>query len=194
MICCQWKVSKLSAKTNNSFLRNKIELRINHIPEKAVIKVLDCFAGRSEIWRRIKAITGKKIVYIPVEKTAYDFGAYFHENSLKTLENIDIHKFDVIDIDAYGVPFAHVNLILKKKFKGVVFVTFIQSVKGEMPADLLMAAGFSVNQIDICGAMLWKSGWNYFLEYLAMNGIKEVYHRSWSRKHYFMFNTSVNPA
>ena len=50
------------AKTDNSMFWDKVLLRLNHLPEKNNINVLDCFSGNGEIWDQIKKMTKKNII------------------------------------------------------------------------------------------------------------------------------------
>ena len=53
-------------KTDNDFLRDKIDLRAAHLPAGDV-RVLDCFSGRGLLWRGVEKITKRKIVSLPID-------------------------------------------------------------------------------------------------------------------------------
>ncbi len=177
------------AQTNNSFLADKVALRANHLPDGDSITVLDCYAGSGKVWAAVKKLTGRKIDVLPIDTREYDnIGFYLPGNNLAYLQSIDIHKFDVIDLDAYGVPFDQLDIIFKRQFKGTLFVTFIQSVMGGVPTGLLESVGFSAEMVKRCPTLFYKSGWKYFLEYLSKQGVRKIWHRSHYRKHYIGFN------
>lgn len=172
-------------KTNNSYLGNKVDLRINNLPENPV--VLDCFGGAGIIWTAIESKTGKKINRIGIDKIDYGIGFYLDGNNLAYLKTIDLTKFNVVDLDAYGVPYEQIKILFDRHYSGVVFVTFIQSIFGQMPKMLLQDIGFDENMIKSCPTLFGKRGFEYFLEWLAKNGVRTVTHRSNSRKHYLAF-------
>jgi len=172
-------------KTNNSYLGNKVELRINHIPEKTV--VLDCFGGKGLIWKAVEKITGKTVKRIGIDKIDYDTGFFLDGDNLAFMKTIDLSKFNVIDLDAYGVPYEQLKILFERNYSGVVFVTFIQSIFGMIPKMLLVDIGFTEKMIVRCPTLFGKRGWQYFLEWLALKGVRAVTHRSHNRKHYLVF-------
>lgn len=172
-------------KTNNSYLGNKIELRVNNLPE--TITVLDCYGGAGLIWKGVRNKTGKKIKRIGIDKIDYGVGFYLDGDNLAYLKTIDLSKFNVIDLDAYGIPYEQLKILFKRGYNGRIFVTFIQSIYGQMPFGLLEGIGFSREMIEICPTLFGKNGWNYFLEYLALNGVRSVTHRSRGKRHYLTF-------
>lgn len=62
-------------KTDNSFERDKIDLRINHLPTGEV-RVLDCYTGYGLIWKGVKHLTGRDIKTLPIDIRDDDIG--FH--------------------------------------------------------------------------------------------------------------------
>lgn len=105
----------------------------------------------------------------------------------KWLSGIDVSAFNVIDLDAYGVPFDQVNILFEKKYKGIVFFTFIQSSMGMLPYKLLMVNGINKDMTKMCPTLFGQIGWQLWLDWLGMNGVKQVRHRSKDRKHYGFF-------
>ena len=100
-------------KTNNSYLAEKINLRLRHLPNKKSIEVLDCFAGKSVIWNRIKSKSNYNINVIGIDKIKY--GNNLNGDNVKYLKGMDLKRFDLIDLDAYGIPFKQLEIIFKKK-------------------------------------------------------------------------------
>lgn len=172
-------------KTNNSYLGNKIELRSNNLPELPI--VLDCYGGEGLIWKGVEQKTGKKINRIGIDKNNYEVGFYLPGDNLSYLETINLNKFNIIDLDAYGIPYKQLKILFKRKYKGIVFLTFIQSLYGQLPYGLLKDIGFTEEMITIIPTLFGKNGWNYFIEFLALNGVGSVTHRSYKNKHYVKF-------
>ena len=176
-------------KTNNSFLADKVALRAGHLPEKELLRVLDCFGGEGRIWKAVRKLTGKKIVTLPIDIREYDnTDFYLPGDNRAYLSTLDLSKFDVIDLDAYSIPFDQLEQVFTSGFKGIVFATFIQSIMGNIPYDMLVKLGFSTEMIKKCPTLFVKSGWRYFTEYLALRGVKTIWHRQHDRKHYLGFN------
>lgn len=174
---------------DNSFLTDKVYLRANHLPDGDVITVLDCFAGKGHIWKNVVHLTGRKIRRLAMD---YKDGLGFHlpGNNLAWMPSLDLNYFDVIDLDAYGVPYQQLKLIFDADYRGVVFVTFIQSVFGGIPHDLLVDVGVSEDMIKKCPTLFYKSGWSYFLDWLAMRGVSKIWRRSFHKKYYVCFNAA----
>ena len=88
----------------------KVTLRLNHLPEKKEITVLDAFAGKGTIWNMVQKRTDKKIRTLAIDKNYYD-NIDIVCNNLKVLAGIDLGRFDIVDLDAYGIPFAQMQLL-----------------------------------------------------------------------------------
>jgi len=175
------------AQTDNSFLTDKIFIRVNHLPDKKEIYVLDCFAGKGKIWKNVVSLVDKKIKRLPIE---FKDGVGFHlpGNNMAWMGTIDLTKFDVIDLDAYGVPYEQLKAVFESGYSGAVFVTFIQSLFGVMPRGLMESVGVSGKMLEKCPTLFYKSGWEYFLDWLYQNGVRQIVHRPHARKHYLYFN------
>jgi hypothetical protein len=117
-----------------------------------------------------------------------DIGFALPGDNRAYLGTIDLDKFDVIDLDAYGIPFDQVEVILNRGYQGVIFVTFIQSVYGCLPNAMLSALGYPMAGVKKIPTIFYKHGWEKMLLYLANRGLKTVVHRSFRNKHYFMIN------
>lgn len=176
-------------QTNNSHLADKVALRAGHLPDVPIVRVLDCFGGEGKVWAAVKRLTGRRIVTLPIEIKDYE-ASEFHlpGDNRAYLSSLDLSKFNVIDLDAYGVPFEQLEMVFNGNYRGVVFVTFIQSIMGRLPNSLLTSVGFTDEMIKKCPTLFGKSGFKYFLEYLGLRGVKRIWHRSHARKHYIGFN------
>jgi len=172
-------------KTNNSYLGNKVSLRVNYLPDNPA--VLDCYGGAGLIWLAVERETGKKIKRIGIDREDYGVGFFLEGDNMAYLKTIDLQKYNVIDLDAYGVPYEQLKILFQRKYTGRVFVTFIQSIFGIVPKMLLVDIGFTEAMIKSCPTLFGKRGWQYFLEWLAKNGVRTIVHRSHARKHYLTF-------
>jgi len=159
-------------RTDNSYLNTKINLRMNHLPDRKNIKVLDCFAGRSRIWKEIKKKSNRNINVVGIDRISY--GSTLKGDNVKYLKGMNLDKYDIIDLDAYGVPFRQLEIIFKKKYKGILFITFVQSIFGRLPVRMLEKIGYTRNMIKKCPTLFNRNGIEKFKQYLAINGIKRI--------------------
>lgn len=183
--CCMAQTKK----TNNSYLGNKVDLRINHLPN-GDLSVLDCYGGAGKIWVAIERETGRLIRYLPIDKLDCGVGLFLPGDNLVYLASLDLSRFNVVDLDAYGVPYHQLEALFDKGFTGRVFVTMNQTVVGALPHDMLVQIGFSKAIIQASPALCFRNGWRHFLDYLATRGVRQVVHRSKARKHYLTFMLS----
>jgi hypothetical protein len=174
-------------KTNNSFLKTKIILRLQNLPDKQEIKVLDCFAGDGAIWHNIKLNTEKKIIRHAIDEKEYSDFALIG-NNIKVLQSIDLSTYDVIDLDAYGVPCEQIEIVMDKAKSGtIVFYTFIQSFNGALPNLLFDRIGITEAMYSKCRSIFNKGGHKYFLDYLGLIGVEHVKYYQIGRKTYGVF-------
>lgn len=178
-------------KTDNGFLADKVGLRVKHLP-RGDIRVLDCFAGTGRVWKAVKRrIPDREIKILGMEKR--NIGFNLPGDNLAWLAEIDLSRFNVIDLDAYGIPYDQLKILFDRGYHGVVYVTFIQTGFGQMNFDMLEAIGFPRSMIKKCPSIFQRRGWEYILEWLALRGVKKVYYRfrkapvGRSNKYYFTF-------
>ena len=182
-----------TTKTDNSFLADKVALRLAHLPDQKTVRVLDCFAGRGTIWAAVRKLAPERDIRVlpieiqPEEDTLFSLPG---DNS-RFLETLDLNRFDVIDLDAYSIPYDQLKIIFKRGFRGVVYVTFIQAVFGIMPNGLLRELGFPPVMVKLSPSLFTKKGFEYFLSYLAMQGVTRVWIRQNQGKHYLGFMTTA---
>jgi len=171
-------------KTDNHFTADKIALRIGMLPDKEVVRVLDVFGGRGVIWRGIKRKTGRDIRVTSIDKRDDISTMHLHGDNAKVIKGLDLSRFDVIDLDAYGIPADQLKTVFDSKFVGPVFVTAIQTMNGGMPKLILDSIGLPKETPTSLSA---KYGFHHLLTWIGMHGVKKIRCRSWHRKHYFGF-------
>jgi hypothetical protein len=181
-------------KTNNSFLKEKIILRLLNLPDKKNIKVLDCYHGGGEIWNNIKLLTDKSIEIDGIDIKEYENTISLIGDNLKVLKSIDINKYDIIDLDAYGIPDQQIEILKSKNKKEIIiFYTFIASVFGRLSDKLLFRLGFSKNMLEKTNTIFSRDRHQKFLNYLSCLKIKGKV--EWiefnKRKYYGVFK--INP-
>lgn len=176
-------------QTDNSELATKVALRIDHIPTGAV-RVLDAYGGHGVVWGEVSAKTGRHDI-IRTGVDVHDRPGCVKCDNRKVLAGLHAGSFDVIDLDAYGVPFAQMRLVLDSDWTGGVFFTFIQVGMRQVPMGLVLATGGTKEQFRQTPTLFGKLGWELWLEWLCLRGVDLVWHRSIERsganKHYGYF-------
>lgn len=176
-------------KTDNSYLQGKIELRIQSLPKKENIYVLDCYSGSGTIWKEVKKQTKLNITIVSIEQEIGKNKTALQGNNLKYLNILELSKFDIIDLDAYGIPYAQLKIIFKRKYKGIVHVTAIQSGMGQLPKGLIKEIGYTEQMMEKISSLFNRQGIEKLKNYLYINGITKINGFFINRKNYFYFNT-----
>lgn len=172
------------AQINNSHFDIKVQLRINTLPEKKELTVLDCYADSSLIWKSISKKINKKINIAGIDKKQYGKVLNLKGDNLKFLSCLDLTRFDIIDLDAYGSPYKQLKIIFNKNFNGIIYITFIQSDYGKLNKRMLIDLGYTKGMIDKCPTLFDKNGFSKFKNWLANEGIKKIKSISIGRKNY----------
>lgn len=177
------------AKTDNSHLEAKVLLRVNHLPEKDPVRVLDCFHGSGIIWKNvILRCPNRKILVTGIEEKRGLPGLYLVGDNRKYLSMMDLSQFDVIDLDAYVVPFDQIEILMIRPGQRTVFVTFIQSNYGQLPLGMLECLGYTKSMVIKCPTLFCRNGFEKMKAYLAKAGLSQLWVRKPSYgKYYFCF-------
>ncbi len=174
-------------QTDNSYLGDKIALRLSMLPKKKTLKVIDAYAGRGTIWKNIQKRYPGEIKITKIDKEQKEDVFMFLGDNTKFLLSMPLHKYDVIDLDAYGVPYEQLKIIFNSKFKGLVFVTFIQSFVGRLNDEFLQDLGYTKAMIDKCPSLFCKDGLRKLERWLSLRGVQYITIRNHSRKSYLGF-------
>ena len=164
------------AQTDNSLLAWKVWLRVDHLPAEPV-RVLDCYGGHGMVWDSVRRVSQRSDIIrtgIDVENRE----RCVRGDNRKWLKGIDLARFNVIDLDAYGIPFDQCKILFDKKYRGTVFFTFIQTMMGSLPVRLLAAHGITKDMRKQCPTLYAGLGWQLWLSWLADNGVERVWYRS----------------
>ncbi len=167
---------------------HKIRLRCHSIKGKQSVNVLDCFAGHGWVWQAVKAETDTKIHITALDKREDKTSVYLKGDNLKYLKSMDLNRFDVIDLDSYGTPIKELEVVIDKGYKGIVHVTFIQSVMGKLPTKMLTDLGFTPAMLDKCPTLFSKNGFDKLCKWLKVKGLNDILYIQLKRKSYLYFN------
>ena len=167
---------------------DKVKLRLNAIPKKTILRVIDAYHGRGSIWKNVQKEYSGIINILKIDKEQKDDVFVFIGENSKYLESLNLDGYDVIDLDAYGVPYDQLKIIFKKQYHGIVFVTFIQTVMGCLPFEFLNDLGYTDAMIKKCPTLFYKNGFQKLCSFLKINGVKKIMYRFKDRKYYLSFH------
>ena len=180
-----------NVQTDNSNFEVKVKLRNDNLPP-GKCRVLDCYGGTGRIWETIKKRNPKKkIEVLRIDKKKDRGGVYLVGDNRKFMEALEPGQFDVIDLDAYGIPYKPLIWLFERSHghPTTIFATFIQSLYGCLPTDFLVNSGYSHKMIKKCPSLFYRDGFEKLKGFLANKGVKKIKHYSdkANRKHYICF-------
>jgi len=177
----------ITRKTDHSYFEEKLKIRLDNLPKANPLKVLDMFSGNGLIWEEIQRRTKREILVLRIDREVNKCGIYLMGENLKF--NLNYGEFDVIDLDTYGVPFRQMEKIFDCPSKPkVLFITFIQSVWGVLPAKMLNTLGYTNKMIKKIPTLFYRYGQEKFLQYLSLKRVKNcrISHTPDKRKNYII--------
>lgn len=185
-----------SHKTRNDVVgfKLKVKQRLENLPDKKVIRVLDAFAGEHKIWNEIikkKPEIEFQIVYLEKVKGLHPDN--IEGVNLYYLQRNDLSQFDVIDLDHYSFAYEQLVEIFEQNYKGTVFFTFIQAGLGSLNKSMLNYLFGSPEISNKCRTMYATDGFEIALKFFWKKGIKEINYQKLKtvgcRKYYGHFTT-----
>lgn len=179
----------MTIQTDNSCLEEKVLLRLEtvNLIDKDIINVLEAYAGDGYVWTEVELRTDKQINILRIDQKTDKQGIYLIGDNMKYLNSMDFSKFDIIDLDAYGIPFQQLEAVFNKKFKGYVHVTAIQSVMGNLPFGVFNTIGIPAKMYKKSITLFSKRGREMIYKYLYKKGVKTIHGYFINRKNYFWF-------
>lgn len=180
-------------KTDNTHLNIKVTMRAENLPAGNPLRILDCFCGDGEIWKGVqKTVTDRELKILSIDVKNKTNQIHLIGDNRKFLSSMDLTQFDVIDVDAYGMPYDQLHMIFQRPHKPglVIFGTWMRTVIGRIPYQLLMRLGFSRRMIRKAEPLINRNGIEKFMGWLSLNGVTFV--KTWSfrqyEKNYFYFS------
>jgi hypothetical protein len=176
-------------KTDNSYFEEKILLRLETLKcLQSPVIILDCYSGKGKLWDEVKKRTKKELIILRIEKEIKKGNKiYLQGDNRKYLKSINLDQFNIIDLDAYGIPFDQLKIIIEQNYKGIIIVTAIQSMMGNLPLKLLYENGFTKKMINKIPTIFFRKGIDKLKNYLYLCGVKQVTGYFIERKSYFYF-------
>ena len=165
-------------QTDNSYLGDKVQLRLDALPDKAGVSVLDCYHGTGLVWSTVQKYTPKIITVTGIDQKSNADTFTLRGDNRKFLPSLSLDLFDCIDLGAYGTPIENLKTVVDKKYKGVIFITFIASVFGRLPNAMLLDLGYTSAMIDKAPSLVCSNPAQKILEWLSIRGFKKAVIRS----------------
>jgi len=174
-------------KTDNSHLREKIELRKLAIESIENPKILECYAGEGTLWQKVQEETGRTLDILRIEKEKYKCPLpHLVGDNLKYLNTLDLDKFDIIDLDTYGIPAKQIQVISESGFIGILLITCCLTYKGTIPRFILNRLGYTKEMIKKIPTLFSINGLQKFSKWLYYNRIKRIEGYFFYRKIYII--------
>ena len=175
--------------TNNDseWFDYKVNLRIQSIEHLEFARVLECFAGEGKLWDAVEQKSGKKIYRFRIDANFYP-GIDIVGNSETVLKKISLKRYHVIDLDSWGSPAVHLQILFEKQYKGIVHCTYCSPISLN-PDGILAAEYFNVDKQTIkkSPALFSKDTGEMLANYLKNRGIDIIHGFLSKKKNYFYF-------
>ena len=152
-------------------IRHKLYLREMATSGLRERNVLDLFAGKKEIWSRLEHST-----YLGVDKKKVKADGVIRADNRKVIPTLDLSKFNVIDLDSYGIPSEQIGLLFENgTIRGgtVVIYTLITNKLVVMPNNLREYAEIR-DMYHKASTLFCGHNETLFYDWLASMGVKLV--------------------
>lgn len=165
-------------KRDNTNLFDKTALRFQECLRigGATVRVLDAFHGQGKLWSGVAELYQGKVEVLGIEKERGKSPYTVLEgDNRKFLPAIDLSRFDLIDLDAYGsVTKQFLDVICNSTFNGCpIFVTEITTFKGAICREILTAnnlLGFYKKNRTVIRSYYYE----LLFEMFRKNGVKKI--------------------
>ena len=163
-------MNRQPTKTDNKSVGNKIFIRNQAIKNLTEVNVLDLFGGRNVLWKNISVNR-----YYGVESEK-DKGQNLCADSHSILSSLDLSKFNVIDVDSYGISFdIYKYLLTSSQVRNgtIVIYTAITNEFTKIQNAAKDEFGFRAFY-DKAPSLFNARAIEFFYEMLSKYGVKEV--------------------
>lgn len=131
-----------------------LDLTASHDP----VRVLDAFAGQGRLWRDVAARSHRRIHTTAVDTRPDAPPGTIRADNRKVMAGADLDSFDVVDLDAYGVPGDQLAAASTARTP-VVVVTCIKSGQPAVPHRVLTALGMPREWMHTAPTAVSRLGW-----------------------------------
>ena len=178
-------------KNDNSHIEEKLDIRQEVVRGigKDKVRVLECYAGAGRMWSSVK-VDGVEISVTRIEIAKGKNKRALEGDCMKFLPSMNLDKYDIVDLDAYGIPAEQIRHLYDRGYMGKVIVTAIQSMQGSLPNAVLYANGFTDAMLSKSRTLFNRNGLAKLENFLYICGVKKIhgYFFGNERKNYFYFN------
>ena len=161
-----------SKTTDNVNVSHKVYLRRMATEGLGSVNVLDLFAGKCEVWKRLSPDTYQGI---EIER-GKNQNAIVGDNR-KIIPTLDLSRFNVIDCDSYGVPADQIALLYENgtmRHGTVILYTCISNKVSTVPATLQDFGGFRGDMYHKAQTLFNAHSIALFFDFLASLGVRSV--------------------
>ncbi len=166
----------------------KVRLRLDSIAGRSSVNVLECYAGHGWVWNAVRSKFAGSIAVTQIDKRKDKTNVFLRGDNRKYLATMDLSGYDIIDLDAYGIPFEQLEIVFGRGFRGIVHGTFIQSGLGTVNKKLLVQAGYTDRMVSKCPTLFGRNGFEKFCKVLSRKGLRDIMYLDIGRKFYFYFD------
>jgi len=163
-----------TVKTDNAHTPSKVGLRVMAVEMLGAprrVSVLDAFHGHGQLWKLTAAELGEQwdVHIFRTDHQERAAGTLKIDNA-RLLAVIDLTRFDVIDLDAYGWPTDQLRLVAERAPHALVLTTRIPGMYGRIPnviiddLGLVAAHDAPASLLSSISEELWEA-WLYALGY-----------------------------
>ena len=131
-------------KADNSHSGAKIALRLALVDglKQKNLRVLDAYSGTGFLWKQVRAARPDvEFAMTNIEKKKNGRLDAIHGDNVRIMPSLPLGEFDIIDLDAYGIPTEQLALVAAAAPHVPVLVTCISASVGTVPYAMLEAAG-----------------------------------------------------
>jgi hypothetical protein len=171
--------------TDNDHVASKVALRIEAIEMLGTprpVHVLDAFHGYGRLWKLVENALpeGWSLKMFRADKESRRPGTLKIDNA-RLLEVIDLTRFDIIDLDAYGVPADQLRTVATRAPGKLVLTTMIARSFGRLPLSVTDDLGFVLppgaphTLIVTLSDELWEA-WLHLLGYRTSRMLRFDHH------------------
>jgi hypothetical protein len=169
-------MSNHTIRKKSSHFDVKVKLRLTALEKLCGedINILDCYHGNGDIYKKVEQSVKFDITGIEINDSLSPFKCIKGDN-LKIIDEIDLRKFNVIDLDAYTDCTNLLKKIIPKLTqKTLIIYTMIINRMAGMPKNLIMNEVAINNKIKTITNKFINEKWAAFLKSLGVETYKEI--------------------
>ena len=160
---------------NSAAFEAKVAIRRHAVADIAAPRVLDAFRGHGWTWAAVQRLDPSKPITVTGIDTRNDkTEAYLKGDSAKWLAQLDLARFDVVDLDAYGQPVAQVDILARRGYRGRIVCTFILARKPILHLQILERIGIPRDMAMTCKTLFATDPEAKILGWLHSYGVRAV--------------------